>query len=312
MTAASRSGKPMSLALLITGAHGQLGAELCGQARRASDVAFARGVGRAELDLADPFAVRDTVEEWARVVRSDSAGHRLVVVNAAAYTAVDKAEEDEEAAYAVNAAGPAVLATACAAAGARLVQVSTDYVFPGDASSPYEVSSATGPRTAYGRTKLAGEEAVLALLPEAYVVRTAWLYGGAGPNFVKTMASLEGSRETVSVVADQVGSPTWTGDLARRLLALARSSAAPGVYHGTSRGSVSWFGFAQAVFEELGADPARVLPTDSASFPRPAPRPSYSVLSGAAWDAAGLPPFPGWREALAEAFRVEGDALRPR
>jgi dTDP-4-dehydrorhamnose reductase len=301
----------VTTALLITGVKGQLGSELSRRALRAADIPFARGIDLPEVDLTDPFAVRDTVEEWARVVRSDSPKHRLVVVNPAAYTAVDKAEEDEETAYAVNAAAPALLATACASVGARLVQISTDYVFPGNGTAPYEPDDPKGPTNAYGRTKLAGEQAVREILPDAsWVVRTAWLYGAGGPNFVKTMARLERERETLTVITDQVGSPTWAGDLAQGLLALARSDAPAGVYHGTNRGSTSWNGFAKAVFEELGADPERVLPTDSASFVTAATRPAYSVLSPAAWDGAGLPPFPGWREALAEAFRVEGDALR--
>lgn len=301
----------MTVAMLITGVKGQLGSELSRRALRASDIPFARGIDLPEVDLTDPFAVRDTVEEWARVVRSDSASHRLVVVNPAAYTAVDKAEEDEETAYAVNAAAPALLATACASVSARLVQVSTDYVFPGDGTVPYEPEDPKGPTNAYGRTKLAGERAVREILPNAsYVVRTAWLYGAGGPNFVKTMARLERERETLTVITDQVGSPTWAGDLAQGLLALARSEVPAGAYHATNQGATSWNGFAKAVFEELGADPERVLPTDSASFVTAATRPSYSVLSPAAWDGAGLPPFPGWREALAEAFRVEGAALR--
>lgn len=301
----------MSLALLVTGAGGQLGSELVARARRAGDVAFARGTDRRELDLTDPFSVRDTVLEWARVVRSDSPSHRMVVLNAAGFTAVDRAEQDEQEVYAVNAGAPAVLAAACGIVGARLVQLSTDYVFAGDATRPYDVDDPTGPRSAYGRTKLAGELAVREILPEAsYVVRTAWLYGAGGPNFVKTMAALERSRETVNVVTDQVGSPTWAGDLAEGLLALCRSTAPAGAYHATNRGAVSWHGFARAVFEELGADPDRVLETDSSTLLRTAPRPSFSVLSPRAWDAAGLRPLAGWRDALHRAFQVEGEALR--
>lgn len=300
----------MTLALFVTGALGQLGSDLLRRAHAERDVVFARGVDLADMDLTDPFAVRDTVTEWARVVRTDSREHRLVVINPAAYTAVDKAEEDEETAYAVNGTAPALLAGVCAEVGAGLVHLSTDYVFPGDAGAPYLPDAPTGPRTAYGRTKLAGERAVRELLPDAsWVVRTAWLYGAGGPNFVRTMAQLERTRDTVDVVADQVGSPTWAGDLAQGLLSLVRTTPRPGTYHGTNRGAVSWHGFARAVFEELGADPDRVRATDSASFVRPAPRPAYSVLSGESWDAAGLRPMPGWREALAEAFRVEGPAL---
>ena len=300
----------MSLALLVTGVGGQLSDDLLLKVRDAKDT-FARGLTIKDLDITDAFAVQDMVVGWDQIVRSDNPEHRLVVVNCAAYTAVDKAEEDEETAYAVNAAGPALLATACAKVGAQLIHVSTDYVFPGDATSPYDVDDATGPKGAYGRTKLAGELAVREILPDAsYVVRTAWLYGAHGHNFVKTMSRLEKERETLNVVDDQRGSPTWSADLAAGLLAMAGADVAPGIYHGTNRGETTWHGFAQAVFEELGANPARVQPTTSDAYPTPAARPAYSVLSPRAWDDAGLPPLRGWREALAEAFRTNGDAFR--
>jgi dTDP-4-dehydrorhamnose reductase len=301
----------VSLALLVTGAGGQVGHDLLEQVRSSKDV-FARGLKRSDLDITDAFAVQDMVLGWERIVRSDSPDHRLVVVNCAAYTAVDAAEEDEETAYLVNASAPALLATACDKVGARLVHVSTDYVFPGDATEPYDVDDPTGPRSAYGRTKLAGELAVREILPDAsYVVRTAWVYGANGANFVKTMGRLESERETVSVVDDQRGSPTWSRDLAAGLLALAGSDAPAGTYHATNAGDTTWHGFTKAIFEELGADPARVLPTTSDAYPRPAPRPAFSVLSPRAWESAGLPALQGWREALAEAFRTSGDAFRP-
>lgn len=301
----------MSLALLVPGAGGQLGSDLL-EAVRVSREVFARGLTRADCDLSDVFAVQDMVTGWARIVRDDDPAHRLVVVNCAAYTAVDAAETDEEAAYAVNAAAPALLATACARAGARLIQVSTDYVFSGAGTRPYEVDDPTDPQGAYGRTKLAGELAVREILPAAsFVVRTSWLYGAKGVNFVKTMARLERERPTVTVVDDQRGSPTWSGDLAAGLVALAGSTAPAGIYHATNRGDTTWCGFARAIYQELGADPGRVLATTTEAFPRPAPRPAYSVLSGQAWDAAGLPPLRGWREALADAFGTHRDAFSP-
>jgi dTDP-4-dehydrorhamnose reductase len=303
-----------TLAFLVTGMGGQLSSDFVDIARPLGQTVFCKGLTVDELDVTDPFAVKDTVAEWCRVVRSDSERHRVVVVNAAAYTAVDAAESDEETAYAVNATAPALLAQACAAHDAQLVHVSTDYVFPGDRvdGPPYDVDDEPGPRSAYGRTKLAGEQAVRELHPHAsWVVRTAWVYGATGGNFVKTMARLERERETVSVVDDQRGSPTWSRDLARGLWALAREDAPAGTYHCTNRGETTWFAFTRAIFEELGADPERVLPTTTDAFPRPAPRPAYSVLSPRAWDEAGLPQLPAWREALAEAFRLHGKAFRP-
>ncbi len=213
-----------------------------------------------------------------------------MLLNAAAYTAVDAAETDRERAFAVNATGPGNLAAAAAAVGAGLIHVSTDYVFPGDADRPYEIDDPTGPRSVYGASKLAGEQAVLDAHEHAHVVRTAWVYGANGSNFVRTMAKLEQSHPTVSVVDDQLGSPTWSADLATGLLELAEADVPGGVLHATNAGSTTWYGLARAVFEELGTDPERVLPTTTAQFPRPAHRPAYSVLSPEAWAAAGLRP----------------------
>ncbi|KQO46592.1 MULTISPECIES: dTDP-4-dehydrorhamnose reductase [unclassified Frigoribacterium] len=271
---------------LVTGARGMLGTDLL-------EALFGRDVtvlGRADLDVTD----RDAVFAAVR-------GHD-VVINAAAYTAVDAAETDEEAALAVNGTAAGLLAEATASVGAKLVQVSTDYVFDGDASEPYPEGAPIAPVSAYGRTKAEGERLALAANPEGtYVVRTAWLYGAHGGNFAKTMVKLAASHDTVKVVDDQLGQPTWTADLAAQIVALLDSDAPAGVYHGTNSGSASWFEFAQAVFEEAGLDPARVLPTDSSAFVRPAPRPSYSVLGHDAWARAGLTPMRPWREALAEA-----------
>lgn len=281
--------------LLVTGGRGQLGTEL---AQLAAALGHAvRAPGSAELDVTDAAAVDAAVADLAP---------GAVVVNTAAHTAVDAAETEVDAATALNATAPGVLARACARHGARLVHVSTDYVFPGDAREPYGHDAPTGPRTVYGRTKLAGERAVLAALPSAHVVRTAWVYGRHGANFVATMARLERERDTLTVVADQVGSPTCTADLAAGLLELAgRDDVAGGVLHATNSGTASWWDLARAVFGELGADPERVAPTTTDAFPRPAPRPAYSVLSGAAWAGAGLAPLQPWRDAL-HAFVATG------
>ncbi|OII27750.1 dTDP-4-dehydrorhamnose reductase [Frigoribacterium sp. MCBA15_019] len=271
---------------LVTGARGMLGTDLL-------EALFGRDVtvlGRADLDVTDRDAVFAAVQ-----------GHD-VVINAAAYTAVDAAETDEEAALAVNGTAAGLLAEATASVGAKLVQVSTDYVFDGDATEPYAEDATIAPVSAYGRTKAEGEKLALAANPDGtYVVRTAWLYGAHGGNFAKTMVKLAASHDTVSVVDDQLGQPTWTADLATQIVALLDSDAPAGVYHGTNSGSASWFEFAQAVFDEAGLDPARVLPTDSSAFVRPAPRPSFSVLGHDAWTRAGLTPMRPWREALAEA-----------
>ena len=276
---------------LVTGAGGMLGTDIVAVLTSRGEPVT--GMNRAGLDVTDAAAVSDAIARC----RPD------VVVNCAAWTAVDDAEASEEKALAVNAGGAANLAAGCAASGARLVQVSTDYVFAGDAGRPYAEDDVPAPRTAYGRTKLAGERAVLDRLPESgFVVRTAWLYGAHGPSFVGTMIKLEDQRPTVDVVDDQHGQPTWTVDVARQIVALVHSTAAPGIYHATSGEQTTWFGLAREIFTLLGADPARVRPIPSSALSRPAPRPAYSVLGHSAWAGPRVPPIGQWRTALRRAF----------
>jgi dTDP-4-dehydrorhamnose reductase len=270
---------------LIAGGHGMLGRDLA----RVLDGRAVTALGRAELDITDAAAV-------ARAVP----GHD-VVINAAAFTRVDDAESREAEAFAINATGAGLLAAAAADAGARFVQLSTDYVFDGAATTPYPEDAARDPKGAYGRTKAEGERLVLEAHPGAHLVRTAWLYGAHGPNFARTMLRLAGERETVSVVADQVGQPTWTLDLAHAIVTLLDAEAPAGIYHGTNSGQASWFEFARAIFAVSGLDPDRVLPIDSAAYPLPAPRPAYSVLGHDAWARAGLAEPRDWRDALAAA-----------
>ncbi|MCX5240168.1 dTDP-4-dehydrorhamnose reductase [Streptomyces prunicolor] len=281
---------------LVTGAGGMLGHDVLEELARRGEQFV--GLDRAALDITDP----------ASVDRAFAEHHPDVVVNCAAYTAVDDAETDEERALRINGEGPRLLARACAASGARLVHVSTDYVFDGEArSTPYPENHSTAPRTAYGRTKLAGEQAVLAELPGASaVVRTAWLYGACGGNFVRTMIELEARRDTLDVVDDQHGQPTWTADVAVRIADLGERigqvEGAHGVFHATSSGETSWHGLAQEVFRLIDADPERVRPTTSAAFVRPAPRPAYSALGHERWREVGLEPPRDWRSALHEAL----------
>jgi dTDP-4-dehydrorhamnose reductase len=244
----------------------------------------------------DTFDLTDTEAADAAV-----AGHD-VVVNCAAWTAVDDAENHQADAFAVNAVGPQLLARAARQHGARLVQMSTDYVFDGTASSPYQELGPTNPHSAYGRTKAAGEWAVRAELPDAHlVVRTAWLYGGHGSCFPATIARLARERGSVDVVEDQIGQPTWTRDVADLVHRLIHDDAPPGTYHATSAGRTSWFGFAQEVVAAAGLDPTTVHPITSREFVRPAPRPSYSVLAQGALEALGITPIDDWQKRWAEA-----------
>lgn len=284
--------------VIVTGAGGQLGSQLSARAEGA-----VRALTSADLDITD--------EESVQSVLGDI-GPGDVVINCAAYTGVDAAEDDRETAMAVNGKGPGHIARLTAGRRAHLVHISTDYVFTGVASGPLEPDDPTGPASVYGISKLAGEKAVRSADACATIVRTAWVYTGVphSSDFVSTMRRLESQRDTVSVVTDQVGSPTYSADLADGLLELSErvvhvdSGARGATLHASNAGSCSWFDLAQAVFAEVGADPARVLPTTAADFPRPAPRPAYSVLSGRAWQEAGLTPLREWRPALSAALHV--------
>ncbi|WP_028046871.1 dTDP-4-dehydrorhamnose reductase [Cellulomonas sp. URHE0023] len=269
---------------LVTGANGMLGRDLVDLlAVRGHDVT---GVDRDGLDITDPNLTDDCVQGFD------------VVINCAAYTAVDAAEADEDTAFRVNAVGPSLLARAARRAGARIVQVSTDYVFGGDATVPYPEDFPAAPRSAYGRTKVAGEWAVRAEAPDSHIiVRTAWLYGQHGACFPKTIARVAAERGGLDVVDDQFGQPTWTGDLSDLMERLVVAGVPAGTYHGTAAGAVSWHGFAREVVAAAGLDPEIVRATSSAEFARPAPRPAYSVLGHAATTAAGVTPMRNWADA---------------
>lgn len=287
---------------MITGAGGQLGSCLAALATEQGREILA--LTSSQWDITDPAAAD-------RIIRPGD-----VVINCAAYTDVDGAESDEARAYAVNATGPEILARTCAREGARLIHVSTDYVFtaepvtgepgPGE-PRPYEPTDKTDARGVYALSKLAGEEAVLAALPSAVVVRTAWLYtGGTGKDFVAVMRRLAAGDAPVNVVDDQAGSPTYVADLAVALLQVVDDRVPGPILHAANEGAVSRFEQARAVFEECGADPDRVRPVKTDEFPRPAPRPTYSALGGRESAAAGLTPLRPWRAALVAALAASG------
>jgi len=265
---------------LVTGAAGMLGTDLVAVLRgRGHDVV---GIDRDSVDITDPEACVGLADQFD------------VVVNCAAFTAVDAAEADEATAFAVNAVGAANVARAARQAGARMVQISTDYVFDGTAVAPYAETAPIVPRSAYGRTKAAGEWAVRAECPDHLVVRTAWLYGAHGPCFPSTIVRVLRERGGADVVVDQVGQPTWTVDLADLVERLVRADAPAGTYHGTSSGQTSWYGFARAAVAAAGLDPAAVRETTSEGFVRPAPRPAYSVLGHEALRSVGVDPIGDW------------------
>jgi dTDP-4-dehydrorhamnose reductase len=268
--------------VLVTGARGMLGQIVVRTAQERGHEVVA--VDLTEVDITDAAAVDATVRAAAP----------RAIVHCAAWTDVDGAESQEAAALAVNGDGAGHVARAAAAAGARLVHVSTDYVFDGDKGEPYVEDDTPCPLSAYGRTKLAGERAVAAAAPDHAIARTAWLFGAGGKNFVDTVLRLGAGRDELPVVTDQVGSPTWVGHLAPALLDLAESDGR-GIFHVTAGGTCSWYDLAGEAFAQAGVA-CRAVPTSSADFPRPAPRPALSALRSTRPEAPVLPP---WQEGLA-------------
>jgi len=279
---------------IVTGSQGQLGSCLVRQLESDPRVSRVVALTRAELDLADVSGIERTAAGWA-LNRDD------VIANAAAYTAVDACESDEAAASAVNAVGPEVLASICAEQGARFVHVSTDYVFAGDASEPYREEAKTGPKTAYGRTKLEGEQRVVAANANAIVARTSWVYG-PGKNFVAAILRQAGLRRSgevegpLSVVDDQTGCPTYSDDLATALRQLVAAGAS-GLVHLCNRGAITWWDFARAILDETGHADLEIDRASTAELDLPAPRPAFSVLDCGRAASLGVVLRP-WREAL--------------
>jgi len=280
--------------MLITGAAGMLGRDVTRAAQRAGHEVVA--LARADLDVADWTAVRRCMER----------ARPAAVVNCAGWTDVDGAEADPRGAEAVNGEGASHVAHAARLVDAAIVHVSTDYVFDGTSPVPYVESDPPAPRTAYGRSKLMGEEEVAAENPRSVIVRSSWLFGVGGRNFADTMLRLAAERDEVAVVDDQVGCPTWTGHLAGALVELAGAPAhAHGIHHIAGRGSCSWHDFACEIFRQAAVD-CRVVPTTTTALGRPAPRPAQSALASERADAIALPP---WQEGLA-GYLAERAALR--
>ncbi|MBO9997749.1 MAG: dTDP-4-dehydrorhamnose reductase [Cyanobacteria bacterium SID2] len=282
--------------ILLTGVRGQLGWELqkTFQSSRFDRVEVI-GVGRDRLNLAQPETIADVVAE----IQPDC------IVNCAAYTAVDKAESEPELAHAINGIAPRILAEAATKYNAKLLHVSTDYVFDGTQSHPYTETDATNPIGEYGKSKLAGEEAIRQTNSSHIILRTAWVYGvGGRGNFAKTMLRLGKDREEIRVVADQIGSPSWTGDIANSIAEIAvNHREIEGTYHFTNSGVASWYDFAVAIFEEaelleFPLHLKRVVPITTPEYPTPAKRPAYSVLSGKKLEGVLGTFAPHWRQGL--------------
>ncbi len=279
--------------LLVTGANGMLGSELCRQAADRYDV-VATDVG--EMDVTDLAAVRDVATRT----------RPAFILHGGALTNVDGCETDPDLAYRVNALGTRNMAQTAAALGVPIVYVSTDYVFAGDGAVPYLEFDPTGPKSVYGRSKLAGERFVRELAGgRFYIVRTQWVFGFRGKNFVDTIVGAAREGRPLRVVDDQVGCPTWARDLARSILLLVERDPGFGTYHCSSRGSCSWFEFTEAILRLAGVTPKSLDPMPSSELDRPAPRPLYSVLRNYAFEQTVGDPMPTWRDAVAAYLKAK-------
>ncbi len=275
--------------ILITGANGQLGNEMrVLSAENKEYTYFFTDV--AELDICNAQAILDFVK----------ANDINVIVNCAAYTAVDKAEESIELCTKLNADAVGYLAEAAEANGAEFIQISTDYVFDGTAHTPYQETEPTCPNSVYGHTKLAGEQNALTLCSRSMVIRTAWLYSTFGNNFVKTMIRLGKERDSLGVIFDQIGTPTYARDLARAIFAAIRQGVVPGVYHFSNEGVCSWYDFTKAIHRLAGITTCQVKPLHTEEYPTPAKRPHYSVLDKSKIKATFGIEVPYWEESLQE------------
>ena len=279
----------LEMTWLITGALGQLGLAMQSELK-ARDIQYL-ALNSQDLDITNHEMVNKSLSE----------NEPNVVVNCAAWTDVDGAETNEDRAFAVNAIGPKNLAVASKGIGATLVQISTDYVFSGNSEKPWQEDDPCNPGSVYGASKRDGEAFVEELYPEgSYIIRTAWLYSPNGRNFAKTMAKLALSdAQEVRVVNDQLGQPTSAKNLATQIIDLVTAKKEFGIYHGTNSGSATWFSFAQEIFELVGMEKSRIVPVSTSEFPRPAKRPSYSVLGHEKWKKMGLEEMPDWKSILA-------------
>lgn len=284
--------------ILVTGACGQLGNEMQLQAQAFNeyrwfftDVIEANGAfSVTPLDITNQFEIESFVQENAIDL----------IINCAAYTAVDKAESEPDKAMLLNATAPGYLAAAIERRGGQLIQISTDYVFDGTAHTPYTEDLPTCPASVYGRTKLAGEQAVQAANPSAMIIRTAWLYSTFGNNFVKTMLRLGREKETLGVIFDQIGTPTYARDLAAAIMAAINSGIQPGIYHFSNEGVISWFDFSKAIHRIAGITSCKVRPLHTAEYPTPAARPHYSVLDKTKIKQTFGIEIPYWEDSLKE------------